>query len=320
MDGRERFLAVMHFEPLDRVPRWEEGIRQEVRQQWLTQGLAPEIDLATLFAYDRREEVELDLEPHPYPRHWPCSMKELKGFQRRFQPTAQRFPENYLQRLNAWRARSIPLILCVQRGFFLSMGVEGWDRFLETIALTKDQPELVAALLRLQGELSASLVEQFLQQVSVDAALFSEPIGGNHGPLISPQMYAELVLPSYQPILEVLNRYQVPVVIIRTYANPRPLLPLWIRAGLNCLWAVEAPPEAMDYCRLRREFGKDLRLIGGIDADSLRAGPEAIRRALERVAPLVEEGGYIPMLDGRVRENVRFSDYLYYRQLFEALF
>jgi hypothetical protein len=72
----------------------------------------------------------------------------------------------------------------------------------------------------------------------------------------------------------------------------------------------------MDYRDIRREFGRDLRLIGGIDLDALRRGREAIRREImEKVPPLLDSGGYIPLADGRVREDVLYENYLYYREL-----
>jgi uroporphyrinogen decarboxylase len=72
----------------------------------------------------------------------------------------------------------------------------------------------------------------------------------------------------------------------------------------------------MDYRDIRQEFGRDLRLIGGIDLDALRQDKEAIRREVEeKVPPLVAEGGYIPLADGRVRADVPFENYIYYRQL-----
>jgi hypothetical protein len=63
-----------------------------------------------------------------------------------------------------------------------------------------------------------------------------------------------------------------------------------------------------------------LRLIGGIDLDALRFGPEAIRREVEeKVPPLLADGGYIPLADGRVREDVTFENYAFYRRLLEKL-
>ena len=135
--------------------------------------------------------------------------------------------------------------------------------------------------------------------MEIDAAILSKPVGDNHGPLISPKMYADFVLSSYQPVLEVLRRHHVDIIILRTYANARLLIPVLLENGLDCLWACEVNAKAMDYHSLRREFGKDLRLIGGIDLDVLHEGKEAIRREVEqKVPPLLEQGGYVPLADG----------------------
>jgi uroporphyrinogen decarboxylase len=75
----------------------------------------------------------------------------------------------------------------------------------------------------------------------------------------------------------------------------------------------------MNYPALRGEFGRDLKLIGGIDLDALRDGKAAIRQAVESVAPLVEEGGYIPLADGRVRAEVPYENYVYYRKLLNEI-
>jgi hypothetical protein len=76
----------------------------------------------------------------------------------------------------------------------------------------------------------------------------------------------------------------------------------------------------MDYRDIRREFGRDLRLIGGIDLDALRRGKESIRREVEeKVPPLVVDGGYVPLADGRVRADVPYENYVYYRQLLEKV-
>jgi uroporphyrinogen decarboxylase len=74
----------------------------------------------------------------------------------------------------------------------------------------------------------------------------------------------------------------------------------------------------MDYRGIREEFGRGLRLIGGIDLDALRQGREAIRREIEeKVPPLLADGGFIPLADGRMRAEIPFENYVYYRRLLE---
>jgi uroporphyrinogen decarboxylase len=181
-------------------------------------------------------------------------------------------------------------------------------------ALKRD-PGFVHELMRIWGAFAAAMAERMLASLEVDAAVFSEPIGDNNGPLISPSMYEEFVLPSYDPLLQVLRRHGVETLVFSTYANARLLIPSILKWGFNCLWAYEVSVDAMDYRDIRREFGRDLRLIGGIDLDALRTGKEAIRREIEtKVPPLVADGGYVPLADGRVREDVAFENYAYYRE------
>jgi hypothetical protein len=321
MNSRERFLETMRFGTPDHVPYFEEGLREDVLAAWRDQGLTTDSDLARMFVTDEREEIILDVDPHPWPKRWPTNLAELKAFQRRLDPNdPSRLPENWPASLPAWKQRSHVLMMRLHRGFFLTMGVEDWLRFYEIMALTRDDPAFVREIMQIQGEFVAALTERTLQEVEIDAAIFGEPIGGNNGPLISPRMYADLVLPSYQPVLDVLQRRGVDVVILRTYANARVLMPVLLENSFDCLWACETNAEAMDYRSLRREFGRSLRLIGGIDLDVLREGKEAIRREVEEKVPLVlREGGYVPLADGRIRKDVTLENYIYYRQLLQEI-
>ena len=163
------------------------------------------------------------------------------------------------------------------------------------------------------------LAERVLQEVKVDALVFSEPIGDNNGALISPRMYEDLVLPSYEPLLDLAQRYEIKTIICRTYASMKALIPSLLKWGIDVLWACEVEQKVMNYPALRAEFGRDLKLIGGIDLDALRDGKAAIRKAIEMVTPLVADGGYIPLADGRVRAEVPYENYMYYRKLLSEI-
>jgi uroporphyrinogen decarboxylase len=305
----------------DRVPYFEEGIRDEVLSRWRAQGLVPGADLSRMFPSDQREELIVDLEPLPRPRKWPTSSSELDGLRRRLDPDdPRRLPTGWSESLRASKARDHVLMLRVHRGFFLSMGVADWSRFGEVIRLLITNPRFVRDAMAVQADFAARLADRVLREVEIDAAVFTEPIGGNDRPLISPRMYEDFVLASYEPVLAVLRRHRVETIVFRTFANSRILIPSVIKGGFNCLWACEVNVDAMDYRDIRREVGRDLRLIGGIDLDALRRGKEAIRREIEeKVPPLLAEGGYVPLADGRVREDVPFENYVYYRQLLEQV-
>ncbi len=321
MNSRERFLETMRYGSPDRVPYFEEGIRRDVLRTWRKQGLQAQADLSQMFPTDRREVIEPDLEPHPKFRKWPTSRAELKGLRQRLDPYGRgRLPSGWSKRVRRWQKRDHVLMLRIHRGFFLTMGVYDWRRFAELMDLLIDDPEFVREAMEIQGAFAARLAERVLQDVQVDAVLFSEPIGGSYGPLISPQMYEDMVLRSYEPVLEVLNKYAVETTAFVTYANARALLPSIIKWRFNCLWACEVNIEEMDYRNIRQEFGRELRLIGGIDLDALRRDKDTIRREIEeKVPPLVADGGYVPLADGRIRADVPYENYVYYRELLQKV-
>jgi uroporphyrinogen decarboxylase len=321
MSSRERFRETMGYGTPDRVPYFEEGIRKDVLRTWRTQELAKDADLSKMFPSDFRERIEVDLEPRPKLIAKLDKIADLKKFRRRLNPAdKKRLPNRWFKRVRGWQSREHVLMLYVHRGFFLTMGVRNWRSFSDVMMLLMDQPDVVRKRMKIQGEFAAQLTDRILQEVEIDAVVFSEPIGGNDRPLISPQMYEEFVLSNYKPVLDVLHRHKVETVCFKTFANARILIPGILKSGFNCLWACEVNSDAMDYRSLRKEFGRDLRLIGGIDLDALRKDKEAIRQEIEeKVPPLITDGGFIPLADGRVRADVPFENYVYYRRLLEKV-
>jgi hypothetical protein len=321
MTSRGRFLEVMRLGQPDRVPYFEEGIRDEVIHVWQGQGLSGRRELIKDFPSDVREQMELDLDPHPELKKWPTTEKDLDFFRQHLNPDdPKRFSGNWKRRVRNWRHREHVLMLYVHQGFFLSMGVGSWQRFYDVMTQLVDNTNLVREMMLAKGRFAAALTEKVLRDVNVDAVIFSEPIGGNEGPLMSPGMYEDIVLKSYQPVLDVLHRHGVEIIVFQTFANARILIPSILKWGFNGLWACEVNIEAMDYRSIRKEFGRDLRLIGGIDLDALRSSKADIRKEIQaKVPPLLNEGGYIPLADGRVREDVSFENYCYYRELLRSV-
>jgi uroporphyrinogen decarboxylase len=51
---------------------------------------------------------------------------------------------------------------------------------------------------------------------------------------------------------------------------------------------------------------------GNVDKRALTAGPAAIDAEIARLAPLVPQGGFIPLVDHGVPDDVPYQHYLYY--------
>jgi len=318
MNNRQRFYETLHYGNPDRTPYFEEGIRSETLETWRAQGMSPNIDPLHLFPSDGREEIKLDIEPNPDFEFFPTTDKELDLLQKHYNPGDKtRLPENWNP--DKLKGHEDVLMVRVHEGLFLAMGVENGVTFTRLMYQLADQPDFVRTYMRILGDFAAELAESVLKEAAFDAMVFSEPIGDNNGALISPRMYEEFVLPSYEPLLNLASRYGVKTIICRTYASMKVLIPSLLKWGIDTLWACEVEQTVMNYTALRREFGKDLKLIGGIDLDALREGKDAIRRAMDEIAPLVVDGGFIPLADGRVRPDVPYDHYAFYRELLREI-
>jgi uroporphyrinogen decarboxylase len=311
----------MRFGTPDRIPCFEEGIREDVLKEWYQQGLSGKQELTDLFPIDHFYEIAPDLDPLPAFNHWPSRHAELHLLEERLNPgDSARLPSRWPKDVSFRKSADEVLFLRVHRGFFLSMGVHDWTRFEEVINLLNDDPAFSRDAMLIQGKFAAAFCDRVLNDIEVDAAIFHEPIGGNEGPLISPRMYREFVLESYRPVLDVLHKHKIDCIIFRTYANARILLPHILEYGMNCLWACENNSCEMDYRDIRAEYGKDLGLLGGIGLQALRGGKDDIRREVEEKVPyLLAGGGYLPMLDGRIRKDIKLENYKCYRRALQMV-
>ena len=320
MDNRQRFYDSLHYGAPDRLPYFEEGIREDTLDAWKEQGHPVGVEAQELFKADVTEEIKIDLVPIPGFKSWPKTFKELESLEKHLgRMKLKRVLPKWHRQIKRLKKREHVLMVRAHEGFFLTMGVEDGRTFMRLMRQIKYEPDYLREFMRVMGLYAAKLMEEILREVEVDALIFSEPIGSNAGALISPQTYESLVLPGYEPLLEMARRYGVGTIICRTYANIKALIPSLLKSGIDCLWACEVEPTVMHYPSLRETFGRELKLIGGIDLDALRRGPEAIRSAIEAVEPLTQEGGYIPLADGRVRNDVPYENYVYYRGLLKTI-
>jgi len=92
-------------------------------------------------------------------------------------------------------------------------------------------------------------------------------------------------------------------------------MPLWLDAGVNCMFPVEIGTWGAEAIRYRRQYGKELLMMGGVDKHILARTKREIEREVNRLAPLVEEGGFIPLPDHRVPPDVPYENYLFYLEM-----
>ena len=169
------------------------------------------------------------------------------------------------------------------------------------------------------GELCYRCVKMALESgAKFDFGHFWEDICFKNGPIVSVDFFREVVMPRYKRINAKLKKHGIDLWYTDCDGDVRPILPFFLEGGINCLFPFEVMGCAHPAELLNRY--PELRIMGGVDKIELAKGPEAIKRYLDTLVPLVERGGYIPFCDHRCPPNVKVEDYLYYLKLKQEMF
>ena len=181
-----------------------------------------------------------------------------------------------------------------------------------------DYPEMLEDMVETCCQLVESQLDKVLGKVDFDFASGWEDICFNYGPILPPSFFKEVVSPRYTRIKKKLQAHGIELWYTDCDGDVRPLLPIFLDAGVNCLFPYEVnscahPGELFD-------MYPDLRIMGGVDKMKLIEGPEAIKSYLESLVPYVKRGGFIPFCDHRCPPDVTPENYLYYLDLKEELF
>ncbi|MHB9129552.1 MAG: uroporphyrinogen decarboxylase family protein [Armatimonadota bacterium] len=351
MNDRERFLNVMNYKPVDRCVYgvWTYGWPETI-ERWKTEGYDPSEE--PLFPIDRwdwqggwffptppfkREVIEEDDKTILYINHEGILMRERKDnpwssmpqfirfpvdtredfhrlVRKRLQPDlAARIGQDYAVQLTARRKRDVPLIVISDRwgGFFGGLrNMVGVERLC---MLFYDDPAFVEEMMDAVADFIIAMMGRVLDYTDIDVYGFWEDMAYKTAPLIGPDLVRRFMLPRYKRVIEYLRSRGVELFALDSDGDISSLIPVWLDAGINTLYPFEVQC-GMDVLQVRKEYGRDLRIWFGIDKRALAQGPAAIDAELQRVRPLVEDGGYVPGLDHSMPPDVSFANYCYYME------
>jgi len=321
MNDRERFRRLMAGQWVDRPPLLEEGVREGVLQLWRRQGLAPGETHVHRFGLTPHERVGPDLtfRSRWFGRVFDLSLKE---YRQAFDVSAKRFPEDWHETVRRLANRDHVVCIWASRGIFQALGVGDWPTLEKVLIGSINKPGWIRERMELYGEFCSRMLQRTMKDLDPEFIYLSEPISNNNGPLISPTMFEEFMIPVYERIVATARALGCDHVLVSTYGDSSLLFPAMLRAGVSLLWISEASDlPALDYRRIRGEYGPGLGLIGGIPLGVLRSGsPDLIRQTLEEIVPpLLESGRFIPLAGGRVREDISWPAYRCYREILAGL-
>ena len=153
----------------------------------------------------------------------------------------------------------------------------------------------------------------FAEEGLPDAIWFREDMGFKERPFMSPAMYEDIMLPGHKKLFDFAHNLEKKV-IVHSCGYIEPLVPGLIRAGMDCLQAMEVKA-GMDLPTLARKFGDRISFFGGIDIRILASNDrDAINEEIARkVAPVLNMGcGYILHSDHSIPPEVDHDTLAYF--------
>jgi hypothetical protein len=310
MNSRERFDAVMTYGPRDRPFQWEMQPYEETLRRWKQQGLPEDSSWDRYGDYDRFEWAPVRVHHFPLFEKKTLSVegdyeiyrdedgaikKKLKDVPEPAMPQYLEYPLSGRDQWPAFRRRLDPASPARLPTFWESMKRQYADR------------DFVLAL-------DLGVLERALDGMSYDCATFWEDMAYKTGPLLGPQHYRRIFLPQYRRIVDRLHRAGIRTIMLDSDGNVDELIPCWLDTGITCIYPMEVAA-GMDVVALRRTYGRDLLMGGGMDKRVLAGSRDGIRRMVEEKRPLIEEGGYLPGCDHAIPPDVPWENYLCYRRL-----
>ena len=176
--------------------------------------------------------------------------------------------------------------------------------------LLYDDPALISEMLEFFCDYAIRLLTPALAAIRFDFIWIHEDLAGKGGPLIGPAQFREFILPCYQRYVGFLKSHGL-LVLVDTDGDFEALLPVFLEGGVDAFNPMEIAA-GMDPVAFRRKWGRDFAMVGGVDKREIAKGPAAIDAVLAHLAPLMEEGGYIPWIDHTVPPDVSLADFQYY--------
>jgi hypothetical protein len=217
-------------------------------------------------------------------------------------------PAEWERMKTEWQARD--QVISIDGGSFYGF-LRDWIGFENLSYLLYDEPALVREMMEYLADFYIEVLHKAVSEVRIDFAMFWEDMCYKNGPLLSPAMFRKLMLPCYKKVTTFLCDHGVELSWVDCDGNIDALLPLFLEGGVRGFYPLEVAA-GMDAAKLRDQYGQQILMWGNVDKRALAAGPAAIDAELARLAPVAALGGFLPLVDHGVPDDISLENYLYY--------
>ena len=172
--------------------------------------------------------------------------------------------------------------------------VRGMENLLTDLAFSKPYVE---HLFNTINERMLYFLDNMLEKHSrgIDIVYLADDYCSQRGPLFSPAIFREFVFPYLREVADRVHRHNKKF-LLHVCGAVRPLLPMIIDAGVDMLEPIQVRAQGMQTQALKRDFGRDLCLYGGVDLQEVlcNSTPQDVSDEVKNlIDTLGQDGGYI---------------------------
>jgi uroporphyrinogen decarboxylase len=297
-------------------PKFEEKVLEHkgghyIVQDWM--GNITEISDEYDYTYIRSARDFVTRKWHKFPVETRADFEDMK---RRYDPDDPvRYPPDFAERVARLRDRDSPAGIGFAGPFWQ---LREWCGFEPLCMLFLDDPGFVHEMVDFWTTFVSRTMARVLEAGVVDQVHISEDMAYKEKSMISPGMCREFLLPCWTRWTSEARQAGVPVVDMDSDGKIDELIPLWIEAGINVCDPIEVAA-GNDINAYRGAFGRRIAYRGGVDKRCIAKGGGVIREEIERIAPVVRDGGYIPGCDHGVPYDISWQSFKDYGRLLAEL-
>jgi uroporphyrinogen decarboxylase len=189
-----------------------------------------------------------------------------------------------------------------------------WCGFEGLCMMMIDAPDMVAEMAEFYTNFVSEMLRRVFEQIVPDVIHISEDMAYKEKAMISPQMTRRFCTPSWVSWTEQAKSTGVPIIDMDSDGFIGELIPIWIEAGINVCDPIEVAA-GNNINEFRGRFGRGIAYRMGIDKRAMAAGGQVIRDELNRIEPVVKDGGFIPGCDHGVPSDVSWGNFVDYARL-----
>ncbi len=339
LTSKERILRAIEHKSADRIPimeiPWDATI-----QRWHKEGLPDGVPWWQFFGVDHVAEMNVDVSPR-YPRvtiedtdeyevftsPWGVTMKQFKHSasvpefldfkivnklawseaKSRIAPTSDRVDWEYLK-LNypGWQKDGAWIQANLWFGFDVTHSwAVGTERLL--MAMVED-PQWCVEMFGHCLDMCITLYDMIWDAgYKFDCAFWCDDMGYKQNQFFSLNTYREMVKPFHKKAVDWAHAKGIKVRM-HSCGDIRPFIPELIEIGVDCLNPIEVKA-GMDPIAIKKQFGSQIALHGGIDALLWENKNKLIEVIQSTVPKLNINGGYIFSIDHSIPSSASLKDY-----------